>query len=441
MTELKPELSDREIEILKLVATGLSNKEIAAQLFISPNTVKVHLRNIFGKINVVSRTEATLYAIREGHVVVNETSSTETLEVEAVPPPIELKTSIKPTQQISRQVVTIRISIIITVIITIGFLYLQFISITRLPASNPTPISQWEAKAEMPTARSGLAVAFYDNQIYAIAGQTEDGPTSVVERYDPLADTWATMASKPDAVSDVQAAVIGGQIYVPGGLLATNTPTDKLEIYDPVKNTWKNGKNLPKALSAYALVAFEGKLLLFGGWDGEDYQDIVYEYNPDNDEWRIKALMPNVRGFAGAVVVGGKVFVIGGTDGKELLNTSYTYSPQASNSPDVSSIWSETEPLPNGISAFAITSVIDTIYLFGGNTSSAEVTTNVWGYEVKTHRWFSVARQPLVNLSGLGVVADGTRIFLIGGKQDKTFLTQTLRYQLLYVLSLPQISP
>jgi len=61
-------LSDREIEILQLVSQGKSNKEIAAELFISVNTVKVHMANIFTKIGVSSRTEATLYAIEHGIV-------------------------------------------------------------------------------------------------------------------------------------------------------------------------------------------------------------------------------------------------------------------------------------------------------------------------------------------------------------------------------------
>jgi DNA-binding NarL/FixJ family response regulator len=59
-------LTRREIEVLALLVRGRSNKEIAAKLFISEATVKGHLRSVFTKLNVLSRTEATTTALRRG---------------------------------------------------------------------------------------------------------------------------------------------------------------------------------------------------------------------------------------------------------------------------------------------------------------------------------------------------------------------------------------
>jgi two-component system NarL family response regulator len=60
-----PRLTDREIEVLRLVAKGMSNKEIAAELVIAENTAKNHVRNILEKLQLRSRMEAALYAVRE----------------------------------------------------------------------------------------------------------------------------------------------------------------------------------------------------------------------------------------------------------------------------------------------------------------------------------------------------------------------------------------
>jgi two-component system, NarL family, response regulator LiaR len=61
-------LSERETDVLKLLAVGQSNKEIALTLNLSEKTVKTHVSNILGKLNVPSRTQAALYAVRVGLV-------------------------------------------------------------------------------------------------------------------------------------------------------------------------------------------------------------------------------------------------------------------------------------------------------------------------------------------------------------------------------------
>ena len=60
-----PRLTAREMEVLRLVAKGLNNRDIAKQLFISENTVKNHIRNILEKLQLHSRMEAVVYAVRE----------------------------------------------------------------------------------------------------------------------------------------------------------------------------------------------------------------------------------------------------------------------------------------------------------------------------------------------------------------------------------------
>jgi two-component system NarL family response regulator len=60
------QLTSREREVLKLIAQGLSNKEIAKELYISDKTVKNHLSNIFAKLQINDRTKAAILAVKEG---------------------------------------------------------------------------------------------------------------------------------------------------------------------------------------------------------------------------------------------------------------------------------------------------------------------------------------------------------------------------------------
>ncbi len=59
-------LTQREVEVLRLIGQGLENRDIAERLAISGTTVRTHVSNILGKLHLASRTQAALYALREG---------------------------------------------------------------------------------------------------------------------------------------------------------------------------------------------------------------------------------------------------------------------------------------------------------------------------------------------------------------------------------------
>ena len=241
------ELSERELEILRLVATGASNKEIAQQLYISANTVKVHLRNIFAKIDVTTRTEAAMYAVGIGLV-------------QAESPPGEEESDVSPgsaeTAEPQWRSYAGWVGLVVIVILALSAI-LIFTARQRTGQASASPVApaeeaRWQIRANLPVPRSGLGLSAFENRLYAIAGETRRGVSGVVEVYNPDTNSWADLADKPTPVADVSAAVVGGKIYIPGGRLDSGTMTDVLEIYDPLQDDWMRGANLPGPVSAYA---------------------------------------------------------------------------------------------------------------------------------------------------------------------------------------------
>ena len=69
--QAEADLTTREVEVVRLVGAGRSNKEIASRLGISERTARTHVSNILGKLGLASRTQAALWAVREGLVDVD----------------------------------------------------------------------------------------------------------------------------------------------------------------------------------------------------------------------------------------------------------------------------------------------------------------------------------------------------------------------------------
>ena len=215
MPEISNELSERELEILRLVATGASNKEIARQLFISANTVKVHLRNIYAKIGVVSRTEAAMYAVNNGLLPVG-LPALEQAETEGVSEELEsgvIQPESAPAPMPPRVWWMFGLAVAVFLVLAVSFWRPGLvIAPGAVERSTATEAPRWQNLSPMLHERSGLSAAVYENQIYVIAGETMQGVTGSVERYDSTLDTWTELQSKPTPVKEAGAAVLGGRI-------------------------------------------------------------------------------------------------------------------------------------------------------------------------------------------------------------------------------------
>lgn len=425
-------LSEREIETLKLVAQGMSNKQIASSLFISINTVKVHLRNIFEKINVESRTEATLYAIEHGIIPY--------VGPEFVPAPV-VEPEISPTRKWFRQYWWLGIPVAFVIIVGLALL-LSNSPLFRSPTPTPSfvqgvaTIQRWTELAPMSVGRASLAVAAYDNAIYAIGGDTAEGVTDLVECYDPQSDSWRTLKSKTTPVSSVSAAVIGGEIYVPGGKQADGSATSVLEVYDPQQDRWEEKAPLPIPVFGYALASFEGQMYLFGGTDGSRYLDTVYIYDPQQDEWQPGSLIPTARAFAGAAEAGGKIYVIGGWDGEKAVGVNEVYVPDRDQSG--AKAWSAEASLPEPQYAFGMQGIGEIIFLVGKSTTEQYT---LLQFLPQNGVWtFFYEKPPLMIGKSLAVATQQGFLYLLGGLDETGIPVSThLRYQAVYTIVIPNI--
>ena len=430
-------LSEREREVVELVATGATNQQIARGLHISVNTVKVHLRNVFTKLEVNSRTEATMVALREGWVtvegVVSEDGITEvpTEIVRFEPLPVE------PLSWPRR-----------IVLLLAAPLLLALLAWVRMPSIQPTPrsgsefsdhsattysalpaeVSRWQERTPLSLPRARLALAFHEGQLYAIGGDAAGGITGQVVSYDLQSDSWGPQPDKPMPAANIGAVVLGGQIYVPGGYTADGGVTNVLEIYDPQTSQWASAASMPAPRCAYGLTNFEEQLFLFGGWDGYDYVKSVYRYDPQADTWHTETPLETPRGFLGVATLEGRIYVAGGYDGLREYSLCETYVPGEG--------WGSCAPMTVGRGGLGVAAAGRRLYVIGGGISGAwDIVSNEW-YDPRQDVWTSFETPIIGQWRNPGVTTDGTSIFAVGGWSGE-YLANHEEYRALFRLFLP----
>jgi DNA-binding CsgD family transcriptional regulator/N-acetylneuraminic acid mutarotase len=472
---VSPSLSERELEVLKLVATGATNNQVARDLSISVNTVKVHLNNIFTKLGVQSRTEASLYAVRHGWIDVRRADGTavtsgasETAATAHGPAPGTGEISFQAGAETvpaarSDQAAVVQPAIATvapgpgrrspailsmaaaSILVALLLVYLLMSSTTAwkeyfAPAPNATSapavvapqVARWQLRAPLSSARESMAVTTVNGRIFVVGGLANGLAVTDVEAYDPPSDHWSRGAPKPTAVQAAGAAVIGGRIYVPGGCDTSEQPSNLMEVYDPQSDSWQTGVVMPQALCHYAISALEGKLYIFGGWNGSAAVADVRVFDPIRGEWSLHVPMPGPRMDASAAVVDDRIYVAGGRDGTHLLDELLVFDP--TQSPKNSLAWTLRANLTHPRADLALAALAGNLYVVGGGWSEALPQNE--RFDTRTNSWQAMEDAPETLWRVGGVAALETKIYVIGGWKGSPSAT-VAEYTALYRFFLP----
>lgn len=433
-------LSEREMDVARLLATGASNGEIASELIISPHTVKVHLRNIYEKLGVSSRTEASMLLVTQGWIAVpgmepaTDPEDEETLEAAPLASSSGAPFGWQP------------LYLLLILLLTLGVLFAPFL--TRPVESVPNLLSdsdamavgrpaiaemaRWESRTPLSAGRSRLAlVVLNDRELYAIGGESADGqPLAALDIYDLQFNIWRQGREMPAALANSAAAADNRRIVVAGGSGAAdgNSPlvSDLLLAYTPGIDAWEEWGRLPRPLAGAALVLVEDGFYLLGGWDGETMRDEVWRLPADSgpgvtaDAWTLVSRLESGRAFLGAAVVDDIIYVVGGYDGRHELRSAHAYNV-------LTGRWSDLPDLaaPRG----GLTLLYDGLALFAVGGGWSQSVDTIERYDPATGLWSNFPAPIASGWRHLGGAASSQgHLYLVGGWSG-SYLDVHLRYQ------------
>jgi len=300
-------------------------------------------------------------------------------------------------------------------------------------AVDGAPLARWQPAAPLPEPAWDMAASAYNGNLYLFGGRSQSGTLSHAWRYEPANGQWRSLPDKPTPVSEVSAALLGEKIYLPGGRTASGALTDALEIYDPRQNLWLEGAALPAPRSAAALAVFEGRLYLFGGWDGAQYTADAWAYDPQQDAWQQLTPMSAPRAYAEAVAAETGIHLLGGENAEGALALHEIYAPAREGSAE--GPWRTETPLPQPVARPQGGGIASLVYVFRLDAGETEG----WMFSEGTASW-SVLDAPPQPLSAGAVLAPlGAYMHVLGGRQGAQAVAEHWMYQAVFVTSIPII--
>ncbi|MEX1019938.1 MAG: LuxR C-terminal-related transcriptional regulator [Litorilinea sp.] len=429
-------LSEREMDVARLLTTGATNSEIARELTISPHTVKVHLRNVFEKLQVSSRTEASMVLLQRGWVVVPglETPGVETpgaLEAQTGPvaPPVPPPLADQPAGLAVWQRIYLGVAVALCLVAAFtpyvlgrpraSFALLSDAGQTVIGRPAVELLPRWEARTPLSQARSRMAVAMDSQAIYVVGGEASGGRLlQSVDTYDLQVNQWHQLAPLPFALANSTAAIWENRLYVAGGVTPTSGAGSVAENVS---------ENIPEnvagdEVAAGAQPAVEAAEDIAAELAGErpatgntptarfTVSDALLLYDGALQTWRPRGALPVPLAGAHLLADSSALYLLGGWDGETMRDEVWAWTPDA-NTPAVE--WRLITRLPVPMAFFGATLVDGALYVAGGYDGQNELA-QVHRYRLETARW--EALPPLtVPRGGLTLAHDGVALLALGG--------------------------
>ena len=234
----------------------------------------------------------------------------------------------------------------------------------------------WTQRTNAPIAILDAAATPDNDQMYVIGGKTLSGPINSLFRYDTLTDTWAQLADKPGiAVENPAAVTVDGNIYVFGGSTAPFSGALASSYkYDIASDTWSPIADMPSPRGGIRAELIGGKIYIAGGMSPTGASVTTLEiYDPSTNLWTSGPNMLEARDNPGTAVILDKLYVIGGRE--RLANGTTINGTKSSGEvydPNTNT-WSSITPMPTGRRTMAVGTIGQKIQMIGGEYNAGDI--------------------------------------------------------------------